>query len=302
LRSEAAIGARRITRPRSASHLADGHREPSKARGETASPAPSRTARLYPHGPAAIALLAGGWLGPPFVWHAERRSQLRAELDASFFHAYGLSRDETRYVLESFWGVRRNDEQAFGEFRSRNLILAAYDAMAAASPARPFVSSLDPPPGDSRAAHPPRPGDVMGQWNSWREVTARAPAPTAGRLVTAKATPGSGPRKKAGRPAPRPSTHSTSAASTAPLTLDFTPAAGAGEGRWAPETSLDPFALIPGARIRHRSFGIGTLLSIESNGRSSQLLIRFEGWGEKWIAFGYGLLEFGESRSSASPP
>ena len=237
-----------------------------------------------------------GWLGPPFVWHAERRSQLRAELDASFFHAYGLSRDETRYVLESFWGVRRNEEQAFGEFRSRDLILAAYDAMAAASPARPFVSRLDPPPGDPRAAHVPREGEPAGRWTPWEEIVDRSPAPAAA-VATARSTS----RPISDRPAAERRSSSGTAPSAPLPTLDFSAAPGTGDERWAPETSVDPTAIDPGSLIRHRSFGIGTLLSIESNGRSSQLLIRFDRSGEKWIAFGYGLLEFGDSASTANP-
>ena len=41
-----------------------------------------------------------GYEGPPFAWDEERRAQLRAELDAWYAHAYGLARDELRYVLD----------------------------------------------------------------------------------------------------------------------------------------------------------------------------------------------------------
>jgi hypothetical protein len=37
---------------------------------------------------------------PPFKWDPERRAQLRAELDAFYARAYGLSRDELRYILD----------------------------------------------------------------------------------------------------------------------------------------------------------------------------------------------------------
>ena len=47
--------------------------------------------------------------GPPFRWDVERRAQLRAELDACFFHLYGLDRDDTEYVLGTFPIANRKD-------------------------------------------------------------------------------------------------------------------------------------------------------------------------------------------------
>jgi hypothetical protein len=41
-----------------------------------------------------------GYDGPPFVWDEERRALLRAELDAWYARAYGLTRDELRYILD----------------------------------------------------------------------------------------------------------------------------------------------------------------------------------------------------------
>jgi hypothetical protein len=41
-----------------------------------------------------------GYDGPPFPWDEDRRAVLRAELDAWYAHAYGLSRDELRYILD----------------------------------------------------------------------------------------------------------------------------------------------------------------------------------------------------------
>ena len=68
--------------------------------------------------------------GPPFVWNDERRRHLKAELDAAFFHLYGLTRDETDYVLSTFPIVKRDDEARFGTYLTRDLILAAYDGLA----------------------------------------------------------------------------------------------------------------------------------------------------------------------------
>lgn len=100
---------------------------------------------------------------PPFRWIPERRAQLRAELDAAMFHLYGLHRDDTEHVLDSFPVVRNYDERDHGEFRTKRLVLAAYDAMAnAAATGAPFRSPLDPPPGEGprhlRAVHDRRDG------------------------------------------------------------------------------------------------------------------------------------------------
>ncbi|WP_330249307.1 N-6 DNA methylase [Nocardia sp. NBC_00565] len=70
--------------------------------------------------------------GAPFQWDVERRELLRADLDAAFLHVYGLSRTEAVHVLDSFTVVRKYEERDFGEYRTRRLVLDAYDRMAAA--------------------------------------------------------------------------------------------------------------------------------------------------------------------------
>lgn len=84
-----------------------------------------------------------GYEGAPFAWDEGRRAQLRAELDAWYALAYGLTRDELRYVLdpadvmgpdypsETFRVLKSNEERKFGEYRTRRLILAAYDELLA---------------------------------------------------------------------------------------------------------------------------------------------------------------------------
>jgi hypothetical protein len=79
--------------------------------------------------------------GPPFRWDEERRAQLRAELDAFYARAYGLTRDELRYVLdpadvkgpdypsETFRVLKKNEIARFGEYRTARLVLAAYDQL-----------------------------------------------------------------------------------------------------------------------------------------------------------------------------
>ncbi|MFE8013063.1 Eco57I restriction-modification methylase domain-containing protein [Streptomyces antibioticus] len=95
--------------------------------------------------------------GTPFRWDEDRRSRIRSELDALFFHLYGINRDEVDYILDTFSIVKRKDEEKFGEYRTKNLILAEYDRMAAAGLTleNPLIegesgnyrSTLTPPPG-----------------------------------------------------------------------------------------------------------------------------------------------------------
>ncbi|MFE6066945.1 Eco57I restriction-modification methylase domain-containing protein [Streptomyces sp. NPDC056525] len=96
-----------------------------------------------------------GDTGAPFVWDEARRAVIRAELDALFFHLYGINRDDVDYILDTFPIVKRKDEAKYGTYRTKDLILAEYDRMAAAgvSLTTPLVdgenytSTLTPPPG-----------------------------------------------------------------------------------------------------------------------------------------------------------
>jgi hypothetical protein len=79
--------------------------------------------------------------GPPFAWDEHRRAQLRAELDAWYARAYGLTRDELRYILdpadvmgadypsETFRGLKTNEIRRFGEYRTARLVLQAWDRL-----------------------------------------------------------------------------------------------------------------------------------------------------------------------------
>jgi hypothetical protein len=123
-----------------------------------------------------------GWKGPPFRWDDERRFLLRCELDAAFFHLYlpassdgqwelarvaeGAVRDETpeelaelkrhfatpwdavAYIMDTFPIVKRKDEEKYGEYRTKRVILEIYDEMAEAiRTGIPYKTLLDPPPG-----------------------------------------------------------------------------------------------------------------------------------------------------------
>ena len=70
-----------------------------------------------------------GYDGPPFTWDDEERRHLRARLDALYFHLYGLDRDDADYVLGTFPIVRKQDEAAFGSYRTRDLVLAYMNAL-----------------------------------------------------------------------------------------------------------------------------------------------------------------------------
>ncbi|RLV09839.1 restriction endonuclease [Streptomyces griseocarneus] len=95
----------------------------------------------------------------PFIWDINRRTQIRAELDAYFFHLYGISREDTNYILESFQtengGLKNNEIAEYGEYRTKRLVLTEYDRMAAAGlsmedslvDGQNYTSALTPPPG-----------------------------------------------------------------------------------------------------------------------------------------------------------
>jgi len=96
---------------------------------------------------------------PPFRWDERRRARIRAELDAYFFHLYGIKRDDVDYILESFQtengGLKHNEIAKYGTYRTKDLVLAEYDRMAAVgvSLTSPLVDgenytpALKPPPG-----------------------------------------------------------------------------------------------------------------------------------------------------------
>ncbi|MEU8377863.1 DNA methyltransferase [Streptosporangium sp. NPDC048865] len=86
--------------------------------------------------------------GEPFLWDEERRSLLRAEIDAAFFHLYGIEQGDVDYIMDTFPIIKRKDEAKFGEYRTKRLIIEIYDAMQDAIDGRkPYQTPLDPPPG-----------------------------------------------------------------------------------------------------------------------------------------------------------
>ncbi len=130
-----------------------------------------------------------GWSCPPFRWDDERRFLLRCELDAAFFHLYlsttddnqwkptrdtdsalndgttevltdlkrhfPTPRDAVAYIMDNFPIVCRRDEEKYGEYRTKRMILEIYDKMAEAIKfGTTYQTRLDPPPADPSCCHP----------------------------------------------------------------------------------------------------------------------------------------------------
>ncbi|MFZ4173976.1 Eco57I restriction-modification methylase domain-containing protein [Streptomyces griseoincarnatus] len=108
--------------------------------------------------------------GEPFRWNEPRRAQLRAELDAYFFHLYGISAEDADYILETFQsesgGLKNNEIAKYGEYRTKRLVLAEYDRMARVGltlenpliDGENYASTLTPPPGHG-PRHPAKTSD-----------------------------------------------------------------------------------------------------------------------------------------------
>ncbi len=106
--------------------------ESVRGAGQDAANPDSALAKLIttPHAPLPI---------PPFRWNEERRAIIRAELDARIAKLYGLSRDELRYILdpqdvmgpdfpgETFRVLKEKEIRQWGEYRTRRLVLEAWD-------------------------------------------------------------------------------------------------------------------------------------------------------------------------------
>ncbi len=82
-----------------------------------------------------------GYDGAPFPWDPDRRAILRAEIDAFFAKKYGLTREDLLFVLDpaevcgedyptvTFPGLRNNEVRDSGEYRTKRLILEAWDRL-----------------------------------------------------------------------------------------------------------------------------------------------------------------------------
>ena len=70
--------------------------------------------------------------------------------------AVGLSGEDAGHILDTFLITRRKEDQQFGEYRTKRVILEVFDAMDEAERTGvPYQTRLDPPPADPRVAHSP---------------------------------------------------------------------------------------------------------------------------------------------------
>jgi hypothetical protein len=107
-----------------------------------------------------------GYGGPLFGWDVERCALWRAEPDAYYAHFYGLTRKQLRYILdphdltdreledildpaedppdvprtkdfpgETFRMLKVRETKQYGEYRTKRLVLDAWDRLQGASPA-----------------------------------------------------------------------------------------------------------------------------------------------------------------------
>jgi hypothetical protein len=98
------------------------------------------------HFPHHGSLVADPFAPEPFAFEPTRRLKLRAELDARYARLYGLSREQLRYILdpsdthgseyptETFRVLKNTEVRQYGEYRTRRLVLEAWDRAEASKP------------------------------------------------------------------------------------------------------------------------------------------------------------------------
>lgn len=74
---------------------------------------------------------AAGFKEGVHKWKEAERADLRAELDAAYFHLYGINRNDAEYILSTFQGMTEGDEGTFTPNSVASRVLDAYDALAA---------------------------------------------------------------------------------------------------------------------------------------------------------------------------
>ena len=81
-----------------------------------------------------------GYEGPPFRWDDQRRHQLQCELDALYATMYRLDRSDLEWILDapppssSFPALKRNEIARYGEYRTKRLVLQAFDQLISGQP------------------------------------------------------------------------------------------------------------------------------------------------------------------------
>lgn len=127
--------------------------------------------------------------GEPFKWDEDRRATLRAELDAYYAYLYGLDRDELRYILdpqdvygpdfpgETFRVLKEKEIKLYEEYRTRRLVLEAWDRM---------VADGTITPGERPVIELPQPAPVPDVREVKEEKPIYAEKPTAPKAVKPK--------------------------------------------------------------------------------------------------------------------
>ncbi len=65
-------------------------------------------------------------------WDEAERAELMAELDAAFFHLYGIDRDDAEYILSTFKGIHGERTLLPGNVSVSQRILQKYAEMSIA--------------------------------------------------------------------------------------------------------------------------------------------------------------------------
>jgi hypothetical protein len=248
-----------------------------------------------------------GYKGPPFGWDEERRFLLRCELDAAYFHLYGIEHNDVEYIMETFPIVKRKDEAAHGgRYRTKATILDIYNAMQQAiDTSVPYQTRLDPPPALGWTP-PPLPAFVgaavgpVGATNgsTSRSVASTPPAANAhgpgpaspaapneiasqvSARVFAAQTPAPAPRPPAAVPAARGLARGTAPAPSRSAARD-----SPGASRPVQQTFLERPAAAPtltvGQRVKHPTFGEGQVLDVRASGPDQQVTVKFRKAGTK---------------------
>ncbi len=223
-----------------------------------------------------------GYNDLPFRWDEERRFLLRCELDATYFHLYGIARDDVDYIMETFPIVKRKDEAQHGEYRTKRVILEIYDAMQQAIDAgQPYQTLLDPPPAMGAKLSPPA------------QVAAKAPAPEIAKpaAVIAHSVAASPPTTAA---PPVATTQASEQVAPASLPTDGqkmpvpttkpTPVFGAAPPRLQQQSFVEPpmfTSFSVGDRVKHATFGEGQVLEVASSGQDQIVTVMFKTAGRR---------------------
>jgi len=157
-----------------------------------------------------------GYDGPPFPWDEDRRALLRAELDAYYASLYGLSRDELRYILdpadvygpdfpgETFRVLKEGEIRRYGEYRTRRLVLEAWDRLGLGPRNREgryeVGPSLTPQPslprGGREGARTLTPGPSPARRGRSAETLTPGPSPASRGRSAGTLTPGPSPASR----------------------------------------------------------------------------------------------------------